>query len=79
MATLEHEDVGKTVVDVEGERLGVVTEVEENTAYVDPEPGLGEAVLSAFGWTDANEDDYTLHGDAVDTVTEDELRVNADL
>ncbi|GGM57471.1 hypothetical protein J2752_000999 [Halarchaeum rubridurum] len=79
MATLTSEDEGKILVDVEGEELGVVTEVESNTAWVDPDPGLGEAVLAALGWSEKDEDDYTVDGDLVDTVTEGEVRVNADL
>jgi len=79
MATLTSEDEGKFLVDVEGEQLGIITAVEENTAWVDPEPGLGEAVLAAFGWTDKGEDDYTVEGDVVDTVTGEEVRVDADL
>lgn len=79
MATLTSEDVGKILVDVEGEELGVVTDVEDNTAWIDPEPGLGEAILAAFGWTEKNEDDYSIDGDLVDTVTDEEIRVNADL
>ncbi|GAA0298102.1 hypothetical protein [Halarchaeum salinum] len=79
MATLTSEDEGKILVDVEGEELGVVTEVESNTAWVDPDPGLGEAVLAAFGWTEKNEDDYTIAGDLVDTVTDEEIRVDVDL
>lgn len=79
MATLTSEDEGKILVDVEGEEFGVVTDVEENTAWVDPDPDLGDAVLAALGWSERDEDDYTVEGDLVDTVTEGEIRVNADL
>jgi len=79
MATLTSEDEGKILVDIEGEELGVVTEVESNTAWVDPDPDLSDAVLAAFGWSERDEDDYTVDGDLVDTVTEGEIRVNTDL
>ncbi|GGN12904.1 hypothetical protein [Halarchaeum nitratireducens] len=79
MATLTSEDEGKILVDVEGEEFGVVTEVESNTAWVDPDPGLGDAVLAALGWSERDGDDYTVEGDLVDTVTEGEIRVNVDL
>ncbi|GAD53929.1 hypotheical protein [Halarchaeum acidiphilum MH1-52-1] len=79
MATLTSEDEGKILVDIEGEEFGVVTEVESNTAWVDPDPGLGEAALAAFGWSEKGEDDYTVGGEVVDTVTEGEIRVDADL
>lgn len=79
MATLTAEDEGKFLVDVEGEQLGIVTAVEDNTAWVDPEPGLGEAVLAAFRWTEKEEDDYTVSGEVVDTVTGEEVRVDGDI
>ncbi|QDX40413.1 hypothetical protein [Salarchaeum sp. JOR-1] len=79
MATLTPDDEGKFLVDIEGEQLGIVTAVEDNTAWVDPEPGLGESVLAAFGWTEKGEDDYTVSGDAVDTVTGEEVRVHTDI
>jgi hypothetical protein len=79
MATLTAEDEGKILVDEEGEELGVVTEVEDDTAWVDPDPGLGEATLAAFGWAEKNEDDYTVEGELVVTVTGQEIRLDADI
>lgn len=79
VTTLTSEDEGKILVDAEGDELGVVTDVESDTVWIDPDPGLGEAALAAFGWSDHDEDDYTVDADAVDTVTEGELRVDADL
>ncbi|WP_435100398.1 hypothetical protein [Halarchaeum sp. P4] len=79
MSTLTDEDVGKVLRDIEGEELGVVTAVEGNTAWVDPDPGIGDAVLAALGWSAKDEDDYTVDGELVDTVTNEEVRVDADL
>jgi len=79
MATLTAEDEGKVLVDTEGEELGVVTGVESNTAWVDPEPGLAHATLAAFGWADKDEEDYTVLGEAVATVTEEEVRLERDV
>jgi hypothetical protein len=79
MATLSEDDEGKFLVDATGEQLGIVTEVEGNTAWVDPDPGIAESWMEALGWSDADEDDFTVNGDAIDEVTDDELRVYADL
>ena len=79
MATLSDEDEGKFLMDAEGEQLGIVTEVKDNTAYVDPDPGLGEAWLEAFGWGSVNDDDLSVPGEVIDTVTDEEVRVEADL
>lgn len=79
MATLTTEDEGKFLVDSEGEQLGVVTAVEDGTAYVEPDPSITEAVTQAFGWGDADADDIEVPPEAVDTVTDEEVRVSRDL
>ena len=81
MSVLSTEDEGKYLMDAEGEQIGIVTEVDvqENVAYVEPEPGLGEAIVQGYGFGDADEDDLEVPGDAVDTITDTELRVPKDL
>jgi hypothetical protein len=79
MVTLKEEDEGKVLVDAEGETLGVVTEVENNVAYVDPDPGVAEAVMATFGHADANRDDLTVEGEIVVEVTDEELRLGEDI
>jgi len=56
MATLSSDDEGKFLVDAEDEQIGIVTEVDTaaNVAYVDPDPGIGEAWLQGFGYGDAD-------------------------
>nr|WP_231754637.1 hypothetical protein [Halapricum sp. CBA1109] len=55
MSVLSTQDEGKVLMDNEGEQIGVVTEVdvEENVAYVEPDPGIGEAVIQGLGFGDA--------------------------
>ena len=79
MVTLKEEDEGKVLVDAEGEELGVVTEVADNVAYVDPDPGVGEAVMAAFGRADSNADDLAVEGEKIDSVTDEELHLPADI
>ncbi|MCO8245539.1 MULTISPECIES: hypothetical protein [unclassified Haladaptatus] len=79
MATLSGEDEGKFLMDSEGEQLGIVSEVRSGTAYVDPDPNLGEAWLEVFGWGSADDDDLAVPASIVDTVTDKEIRVNKDL
>jgi hypothetical protein len=79
MATLTTEDEGKVLVDSDGEEFGVVTAVENGTAYVDPDPSIAEAVAQAFGWGDAGDDDIEVPPEAVDTVTDEEIRVSRSL
>lgn len=79
MATLTTEDEGKVLVDSDGEQFGVVTAVEDGTAYVDPDPSIAEAVVQAFGWGDSGEDDIEVPPEAIDTVTDEEIRVSRSL
>jgi hypothetical protein len=68
-------------MDIEGEEIGVVTAVDadEQVAYVEPEPGMAEAILQGFGFGDADEDDIEVPAVSVETVTDTELRVAKDL
>ena len=81
MAVLSSDDEGKFLVDAEDEQIGIVTEVDadRNVAYVDPDPGIGEAWLQSFGYGDADEADIRVPFDAVSTVTDEEIRVPADV
>jgi hypothetical protein len=78
-STLTDEAEGKTVVDASGEPLGLVTTVEEDVAYVEPNPDLAESIAARLGWGDADEDEYTVHADAVGELTDDEVRLRDDI
>lgn len=77
--TLSDEDEGKTVLDNSGSTLGLVTNVEGNTAYVEPDPGVTEKVKAALGWGDADSEEYTVEHDAIESKTDEELYLRGDL
>lgn len=81
MTVLSNADEGKILMDVRGEEIGVVTEVdpEEQVAYVDPEPGFANAVIQGLGYGGKGDDDIEVPASSVATVTDTELRVNIDL
>lgn len=81
MSVLSSEDEGKFLVDAEGEQIGIVSEVDEqgSVAYVDPDPGIAESWLEGFGYGDADDDDIRVPFDAVNTVTDEEIRVPKDV
>jgi hypothetical protein len=81
MTVLSKADEGKYLMDIAGEQIGIVTEVdaEKQIAYVEPEAGISEALIQSFGYGDADEDDIEVHADSVETVTDTELRVAIDL
>jgi hypothetical protein len=74
------DDVGKTVVNGDGNDVGIVSAVRHGTAYVDPDPGITTKITAALGWENIDDDDgYPLQEEAVATVTEDEIRLRSDL
>lgn len=81
MTVLSTADEGKVLMDTEAEEIGVVTEVDtdEQIAYVEPNPGIAEAMLQGLGFGDADEDDISVPANSVATVTDTELRVDTDL
>ncbi|ELZ13250.1 hypothetical protein C477_22380 [Haloterrigena salina JCM 13891] len=81
MAVISTEDEGKFLMDVRGEQIGIVTEIDpvEQVAYVDPDPSLTEAWVQSLGRGDANEDDLEVPAESIETITDSEVRVDADL
>lgn len=77
--TVTEKDDGKQVVNADGEKIGIVSGVRNGMAYVDPDPGLGDRILSTLGWDNIDDDDYPLDHDKIDAVTDDEIRLKRDL
>jgi len=80
MATeITQEDEGKPVVR-ENDTLGRIVNVEHGTAYVDPDPGVTDTIMSKLGWSDETKRDetYPLADESVVEVTSDEVRVESD-
>lgn len=75
----EDDDVGKPVVVPTGDEIGMVTEVEGTTAYVDPHPGITERIMAKLGWGDRDSDDLPLEPDRIAGITDDEVRLSGDL
>jgi hypothetical protein len=79
-AQITDDDVGKTIVDDDGDEVGIVSAVRHGTAYVDPDPGITTKLKTKLGWDDHDEDeDYPLQEASVDTVTDDQVRLRSDL
>ncbi|PSP54872.1 hypothetical protein BRC82_07655 [Halobacteriales archaeon QS_1_67_19] len=74
MAQFTDDDEGKAVV-MGDEKVGMVQEVRGGTAYVDPDPGITDKIKSTLDWGDADEDTYPLEESRVDTITDDEVRL----
>lgn len=64
-------DSGMDVYDAHGDEVGTVATVEDDTAYVDLDPGLTDEVKSSLGFGDTDNDTYALRDEMVDTVDDD--------
>jgi len=69
------DDEGKRVVNSKGKKIGMVTQVKNGAAYVDPDPGIADSIRSKLGWGDADADDYRLESRRIAKITDDEVRV----
>jgi hypothetical protein len=73
--TITDDAVGNDVVDAEGEKIGIVSAVKHGAARVDPDPGLTDKFKAKLDWEDADAADFPLQEEAIDTVTDDEIRL----
>jgi hypothetical protein len=73
---LSDKDEGKHVVNKAGKDLGMVSRVEGNRAYVDPDPGITDTIKSKLGWGDADEDTYPIDESDIESMDDDEIRLN---
>lgn len=69
-------DEGKPVV-MGDEKVGMITRVEHGTAHVDPDPGITDKIKSTLDWGDRDEDTYPLQEERVETITDDEVRLES--
>jgi hypothetical protein len=74
--SVTEEDEGKSVVDHEGNPVGMVEEVSGGKAYVDPEPGIVDRLKIRLGWGNADEEDYALTEKNIQRITDDEVELS---
>ena len=77
MAVIEFtkEDVGKSVVDANGEQVGQIMDTRGGAAYVDPDPDIVDTIESKLGWGDVDKETYELKGLNVEEVTDDKVHL----
>lgn len=68
-------EVGKTVINTYGEEIGVVSEVQGGTLYVDPDPGLTEKVTASLGWSGGDEESYPIEAGQIESITATEVEI----
>ena len=75
MAEFTDDDEGKRIVNAEGDQIGIIESVEGGTAHVDPDPGMTDTIKSKLGWGDTDEETYQLDAGSVESITDDEVRL----
>lgn len=75
---LSQDDQGKDVVDESGQQIGMVAEVEGQTAYVDPEPGLTDRLKARMDWGGHGDDDYPVESSQILEITDDEVVIRSE-
>ncbi|WP_233274675.1 PRC-barrel domain containing protein [Haladaptatus cibarius] len=69
------EDESKPVFNVDDEKVGIVTEIKDGTAYVDPHPSLLTEYKMLLGWKDDSKEIYPLPKEAIAEITDKEVRL----
>lgn len=69
--------VGKSVFNADDEKIGIVVEVDDGTAYVEPDPSITESYKAKLGWgnTEADEEAYPLDDDSIEAVNEGDIEL----
>ncbi|WP_254763856.1 hypothetical protein [Natrinema marinum] len=73
------DDVGKRVINADGDEVGIIGEVEHGTAHVEPDPGIADTIKAKLGWGGTDENAYPLQEEAVARVTDDEVHLESNL
>lgn len=74
-AEITTDESGKRVIDSEGTDVGIVMDVEDGTAYVEPNQDLGGELKTRLGWGSDTASTYPLRNDAIGEITDDEIHL----
>ena len=72
------DDRAKRVIDGAGNEIGIVDDVDDGTAYVDPDPDIPGELKSKLDWGSDERSTYPLRHDAIDTITDEEIQLQDD-
>ncbi|SNZ03793.1 hypothetical protein SAMN06269185_0371 [Natronoarchaeum philippinense] len=70
-------DVGKPIVDADGDRLGRIAGVTGNRIEIAPDPDAFDRFKARFGWKDRDGDTHQIDSGRVRDVTDSEVVVDA--
>lgn len=75
MAEITEDERAKRVIDGSGNQIGIVDDVSDGTAYVDPDRDIPDELKSKLGWGADERSTYPLRNDAIDAISDDEIRL----
>jgi len=75
MTALSDDDIGKEVVNMDDETIGMVTGIEGGRAYVDPDPSITDKIKSTLGWDSIDANDYAIEQEQIEQITNKTIRV----
>ncbi|NGM67555.1 hypothetical protein G6M89_00790 [Natronolimnobius sp. AArcel1] len=78
MHTPSADDQGKVVVDASGQEVGIASQVENETVYVDPEAGLADRLKARLGWGGDGSDEYPVEPAQIAEITDDEIIIRSE-
>ncbi|WP_436346466.1 hypothetical protein [Natronorubrum sp. FCH18a] len=72
------DDIGKTVETATGEILGVVADIDPETAYVEPAEGVTDSTRAVLDWERDAVESVPLTDDVVDRITDEAVQLEAE-
>lgn len=68
-------DTGKDVIDPQGERIGIVAEVEEQTAYIEPIPPITTRIRRRLGLGEGETETFPVSQERVASIEGEEIHL----
>jgi hypothetical protein len=73
------DDEGRTVMTADGDAIGSVEAVEDDSVHVKPTAALSQSTRQKLGWTDENEEMYALDHGMVEKIDDAGIHLRDDL
>ncbi len=68
------DELGKTVVSGD-EEVGIVSDVQGDTLYVEADPSLTDKIKAAFEWGEVDDDSYPVEADHIESISDDAVHI----
>jgi sporulation protein YlmC with PRC-barrel domain len=69
------EDEGMTVMTKDGDTVGTVEKTMDTELHVRPDSGLSQSIRRRLGWSERDQDTFSVQKSKVDEITDDGIRL----